>query len=1025
MATLGTGNDNINIDGATSSFIDFGGTDTYTILNSLSGDVTLTDNQFSTINLPTGLTITDALFLSDGVQFTINGNTVTLIGNPALYTFVFGGTPLDPTAGTPQTFFETATAFGTSVPGPGAGPNSASNVGEVREDGSVGVGPMPPVEPQETYVLTADTASVSEGATATFTLITTNVDPGTDIAYTLTGISAADISGPLTGIATVGAGGTANITVQTVADALTEGVETLTVSLDNGEATANISVLDTSVTPGNSYVSGLGGNGVVSAFNIEVVFEGTFSTAQRTAFETAADYLSSIIVGDIPDDGLVDDIRITAQVEAIDGPFGTVGFAGPDDLRPGSFLPTTGTMIFDTADVDRELADGTFAETVAHEMLHALGYGTIWELLGLITPGPDLRFTGENAVAAYNAEFASIAATDANSAFGVPVETDFGPGTAGGHWDEDTFTDELMTGFGGSADFTSAMTVASLEDLGYDTIFDIGMPSATMPQLGNFSAIGDKLVALLPTREQVAIIYLGYYDRAADPTGEDFWENAVDNPAISLSDVAIDFSTQPETLSVYEFLDNPTTEGVSAFLSEVYLNLFNRPPASVDLDFWNPVLIRAINGEPGSIDIGEIILAIIDNADGTDRATILNKVTVASAWTDAARDVDIDYQNDSDAQNSAVAVIEPVTDDPTTIIAARSTIDAFFSNYTSDIVSRLFYFLLDEDAELVDNPNRLNNIDVDGIRFTIGEGASAVDVELSDIAANVAGTHQGFVNALQPRLQELIADGTLPAGTTLTLDPTVTDFTFPDDGTRSEDIPAIVLTSGDGTRIEATGFTRIEEPIGEYDVYGRVLSDDKLFYFLLDEDAELVGNPNRLNNIDIDGIRATFINADGSTIDVKIESPEAILAGSHQGFVNALQAPLQALIADGTLPSGTTLTLDPSITDFTFIDDGSASADIPAIVLTPGEGSTAEATGFSRLGEEVGEYDVYGRFNSVTETFAFVELETSGTDNTLQIRNDPTMSHFPAYFSVNDAVAVQTPLVGGGGLDMNDTGFTL
>jgi hypothetical protein len=50
-----------------------------------------------------------------------------------------------------------------------------------------------------------------------------------------------------------------------------------------------------------------------------------------------------------------------------------------------------------------------------------------------------------------------------------PIETDFGPGTAGGHWDEECLLDELMTGFvcqGGDCPL-SALTAATLQDLGY------------------------------------------------------------------------------------------------------------------------------------------------------------------------------------------------------------------------------------------------------------------------------------------------------------------------------------------------------------------------------------------------------------------------------------------------------------------------------------------------------------------------------------------------------------------------------
>jgi hypothetical protein len=114
------------------------------------------------------------------------------------------------------------------------------------------------------------------------------------------------------------------------------------------------------------------------------------------------------------------------------------------------------------------------------------------------------------------------------------------------------------------------------------------------------------------------------------------------------------------------------------------------------------------------------------------------------------------------------------------------------------------------------------------LRFTIDTGNGPVEVTLEAAAANVAGTHQGFVNALQPALQALIAAGTLPAGTTLTLDPTITTTTFIDDGSESDPIPAIVLTSGDGSPVIATGFSRIEEEIGEYDVFGRFNSINEI-----------------------------------------------------------------------------------------------------------------------------------------------------------------------------------------------------
>lgn len=137
---LDSGNSNINIDGQTNEFVDFGGVDTYTILGSLSGDVTITDNDVSIINLPNGINVSDVLFLSDGVQFTIDNNTVTLLGAPSSFTYVFGGTPLNANVGTQLNYSETAEAFGTFVPVPSSPPNAATITGTINDDGTVGDG---------------------------------------------------------------------------------------------------------------------------------------------------------------------------------------------------------------------------------------------------------------------------------------------------------------------------------------------------------------------------------------------------------------------------------------------------------------------------------------------------------------------------------------------------------------------------------------------------------------------------------------------------------------------------------------------------------------------------------------------------------------------------------------------------------------------------------------------------------------------------------------------------------------------
>jgi len=229
--------------------------------------------------------------------------------------------------------------------------------------------------------------------------------------------------------------------------------------------------------PVTSYTSG---GPASTSYNVVIDFVGSWSTQLQSAFTGAADYLSSIILADIPDaivDGMaIDDISITATLEEIDGVGGVLGSAGPRVIRgDGTFLPLTGAMTFDSADAPNQLGLGNWQSIVLHEMMHALGFGTLWPLMGLTSgsvAGGDIRFTGVNAIDTYQSEFPGIAAADPGSFLGVPVETDGGPGTAGGHWDEFLFDAEIMTGYIDTGSYVSDMTIAALEDMGYDTVFD-------------------------------------------------------------------------------------------------------------------------------------------------------------------------------------------------------------------------------------------------------------------------------------------------------------------------------------------------------------------------------------------------------------------------------------------------------------------------------------------------------------------------------------------------------------------------
>lgn len=237
--------------------------------------------------------------------------------------------------------------------------------------------------------------------------------------------------------------------------------------------------------PTEIYISGSDDG---SGFNIEIHFEGDgWTTELKAAFIEAADFLSIVIAGDRPDyvaaddpnnffNQDIDDIMITATLVNIDGAGGVLGRAGPthviyspaDGETSSDALPFAGIMEFDIADAQTYLDAGTWADIVFHEMMHTLGFGTMWESTGVVDLVIDDNGTRRPTDDTYTYDYTGEFAIGANDGIAPEVETDGGSGTAGGHWDEDTYGNELMTGYIDPVNDLWQMSIASLGDLGYE-----------------------------------------------------------------------------------------------------------------------------------------------------------------------------------------------------------------------------------------------------------------------------------------------------------------------------------------------------------------------------------------------------------------------------------------------------------------------------------------------------------------------------------------------------------------------------
>ena len=121
--------------------------------------------------------------------------------------------------------------------------------------------------------------------------------------------------------------------------------------------------------------------------------------------------------------------------------------------------------------------------------------------------------------------------------------------------------------------------------------------------------------------DQVQQLYIAYFGRPADPVGQRFWAQVIDDAGGSIASVLAGFSASNESQALYGA--SSTAQKVAA----IYSNVFNRAPEAAGLAYWVSQI------DSGKVTQAQAAWTIQQAAGPGDASTVNNKLIAANVFT--------------------------------------------------------------------------------------------------------------------------------------------------------------------------------------------------------------------------------------------------------------------------------------------------------------------------------------------------------------------------------------------------------
>jgi hypothetical protein len=160
---------------------------------------------------------------------------------------------------------------------------------------------------------------------------------------------------------------------------------------------------------------------------------------------------------------------------------------------------------------------------------------------------------------------------------------------------------------------------------------------------------------------QIQMLYIGYYQRPADPEGLHYWADLLDSFGNDLHSVIDHFAYADESRQLY------TGVAPQERVTQIYRALFNRDPEPEGLAYWTHQL------ETGATTPQLIVVHVIGAASPSDAMALSNKLEAANFYTRQVQETGTPFQGQADTAE-ARAYLAPVSADINTLVDAIGTV---------------------------------------------------------------------------------------------------------------------------------------------------------------------------------------------------------------------------------------------------------------------------------------------------------------------------------------------------------------